>query len=331
MKGAGIVVLGALMGGALVGVPASNARAGEAGTAAVPEPPKSNAPIMIGGPFPVEVVHDLPYVDGPDADPNKQKLDLFLPKGQTNVPVLFFIHGGAWRTGDRKLYAPLGRTFARNGVATVVISYRLSPKVQHPGHIEDVARAFAWTMHNIAKYGGNPAEVFVTGQSAGGHLAALLATNEQYLAAEKLTARAIKGVIPISGIYVLREHPLLKGVLATGKEAVTSASPLQHVTGDEPPFLIIFADNDFTTCDTMSRSFADALRAKKVPARVVEIPNRNHLSIIIRMAASEADAVSQETLKFIAQHARLVLTPRRESAKNDGAANEAVHSSIKQD
>src|SRR5262245_63836394 len=117
--------------------------------------PKSDVARPAEKTFEVEVVADIDYYKGDDADKIKHKLDLYLPKGQKDFPVLFFVHGGAWKSGDRKLYGKLGETFAKNGVGTVIISYRLSPKVQHPAHIEDVAKAFAWTVKNIAKHGGN--------------------------------------------------------------------------------------------------------------------------------------------------------------------------------
>src|SRR5262249_162151 len=157
----------------------------------------------LGGSFEVTAVKDIAYFEGEGADPAKHKLDLYLPRGQKDFPVLFFIHGGTWSSGDRKLYAPLGETFAKNGVGVVIISYRLSPKVQHPAHIEDVAKAFAWTVNNIGKHGGNPEQIFVSGHSAGGHLSALLATDDTYLKAEKLTVGNIKGVLALSGVYTV--------------------------------------------------------------------------------------------------------------------------------
>ncbi|HKI31232.1 MAG TPA: alpha/beta hydrolase fold domain-containing protein, partial [Gemmataceae bacterium] len=164
---------------------------------------KGAAEVKVGGNFEVKEVKDIAYYEGDDADPKKHKLDLFLPKGQKDFPVLIFVHGGAWVFGDRKMYGSLGNTFAKNGIGTVVISYRLTPQVQHPGHIEDVARAFAWTHENIGKYGGKADQIFVSGQSAGGHLTALLATNETYLKAHKLSLKDIKGAIPISGVYTI--------------------------------------------------------------------------------------------------------------------------------
>src|SRR5262249_5248660 len=151
------------------------------------------------------------YYDGEDADKNKHKLDLYLPKGKKDFPIMFFVHGGAWVSGDRNyfgIYSSIGQAFARNGIGAVVISYRPSPKVQHPEHIKDVARAFAWTHKNIGKHGGNPDAILLCGHSAGGHLVALLATDEGYLRSEGLTLKAIKGAIPMSGVYLITDNML---------------------------------------------------------------------------------------------------------------------------
>src|SRR5262249_60177131 len=114
--------------------------------------------------------------------------------------VIFSGQGGAWPAGAAKRYPPVGRLLAKNGIGAVIISYRLTPQVKHPGHIEDVARAFAWTHANIGKHGGRADQIFVAGHSAGGHLAALLATNERYLKPHDLTPKAIKGPIPMSRV-----------------------------------------------------------------------------------------------------------------------------------
>jgi acetyl esterase/lipase len=249
----------------------------------------------------VKVVPDIVYYEGKDADPKKHKLDLYLPEGKKDFPVVFFVHGGGWTIGDRKQYIGLGRVLARQGVGVVIPSYRLTPAVQHPGHIEDVARAFAWTHKNIANHGGRPDRMFVTGQSAGGHLAALLATNESFLKEQGLTVGAIRGAMPISGIYMFGPR-MLKRVIGDAPGAAESASPVKHVTGKEPPFLIFYADQDFKGCDVMSRAFHEALKAKSVEAELVEVKDRNHISIIVRPMFNEADPVVQALLGFVAKH-----------------------------
>src|SRR5690554_784518 len=90
-----------------------------------------------GAVFEVERIRDIPYRNGDGADPVKHKLDLYLPRGVKGFPVLFFVHGGAWRSGDKRLYGMLGETFAGMGVGSVIINYRLSPKVRHPEHVKD--------------------------------------------------------------------------------------------------------------------------------------------------------------------------------------------------
>src|SRR3954447_18302528 len=94
--------------------------------------PKPAGPLPAAKPFEVEVLTDLDYYKGPEADKIKHKLDLFLPKGHKDFPILFFVHGGAWRQGDKSFlgfYTSLGNFYARHGIGTVVINYRLSPKV----------------------------------------------------------------------------------------------------------------------------------------------------------------------------------------------------------
>jgi len=173
----------------------------------------------------VVVVGNLLYYDGPGFNPRKHLLDIYKPQDLVNAPVLLFIHGGAWQRGDKLLYAYLGRAFASRGFTTVIINYRLTPEVRHPGHVQDVARAFAWTYRNITAHGGNPAGIFVMGHSAGGHLAALLALDEQYLEAEGLTTSLIRGAMPISGVYNLNAIPGFDSIFTSDPEVRRNASP----------------------------------------------------------------------------------------------------------
>lgn len=264
---------------------------------------------LFGGDYPVQRFLNIPYFEDPGADSRKHKLDLFTPRGVTDFPVLFFVHGGAWTSGDRKLYGLLGRVFARNGIGTVITSYRLSPGVKHPGHIEDVARAFAWTHKHIAEYGGRPDQIFVSGQSAGGHLAALLCTDEKYLKAHGLSLKNIRGAIPISGIYTFRPGEL-PFIIGRDQEAADSASPTNHVSGDEPPFLILYAASDLPRCDAMSNELRDELKKNGVDADCLEIPHRNHLTIIFQPMLGDRDTTVQTMLRFIARHSDLKLKPR---------------------
>jgi acetyl esterase/lipase len=99
----------------------------------------------------------------------------------------------------------VGEFLASQGVGVALPNYRLSPGVKHPEHVKDVARAFVWLRNHISDYGGDPEQIFVAGHSAGGHLVALLATDETYLRGEGLQTTDIRGVIAVSGVYHIPE------------------------------------------------------------------------------------------------------------------------------
>ena len=136
----------------------------------------------------------------------------------------------------------------------VIISYRLSPKVQHPAHIQDVAKAFAWTCRTSSKHGGNGGQIVCCGHSAGGHLVSLLATDESYLKAEKRSFADIKGVVSMSGVYTILPAGLLATAFGKDAEVCKKASPIFNV-GDKkhPPFLIVYADGDFLPLGPMAQ------------------------------------------------------------------------------
>jgi arylformamidase len=270
-------------------------------------------PPRVGGPFEVESARDIAYYEGKDADAERHKLDVYRPSGQKDAPVLFYIHGGGWRAGSKKGTQRLGEMFARNGVVFVTTNYRLSPGVKHPVHVQDVARAFAWTQKNIAKYGGRPGAIFVSGHSAGGHLAALLATDETYAKAEGLSLRNIRGAIPISGVYRIpagKSGGPLSQAFGDDDEARKQASPLEHIDGSKPPFLILYASKDIANCAKQSAELAEALKKNKVEASSLEIKDRDHGSLVGKMA-NEEDPAAQAILAFLARHGELQLHPKK--------------------
>jgi len=253
----------------------------------------SNAHVAVDKRFEVIEVKDQPYYTGKDADPNKNKLDLYLPKGKKDFPILMFVHGGGYQKGDRKEGEQAGKAFAARGVGVAMISYRLYPQVKHPGHIQDVARAFAWVKANGGKHGGN-GEVFVGGHSAGAHLASLLATNPSYLQAENLTLQDIRGVVSISGGY--RILPIRKDVFGDD-EAMKQASPFTHIKGGHPPFLIIYGDGDTPERHAISKEFRDELKKAGGSAELLEVKGRNHQELFSKIG--EDDPTTEAAVKFV--------------------------------
>jgi acetyl esterase/lipase len=254
--------------------------------------------------FAVRTVKDVAYHVGPDQHKIKHKLDLYLPKDHKEFPVLFFVHGGAWVHGDKDmfgLYGMFARNYARLGIGVAVTNYRLSPAVQHPEHIKDVARAFSWCHNNIARYGGKGDRLFACGHSAGAHLVSLLATDESYLKEHKLSSKAICGVVPISGPFIIPPGSMPR-VFGTDKELTRKASPISHARKGLPPFLILYADKDLPGCDRKpAEAFSRALKLHKNKVDLVEINNSDHLRIMAG-AGTQKDKVFETIVEFIRTH-----------------------------
>jgi acetyl esterase/lipase len=263
--------------------------------------------------FETKVVENVAYYEGPDADRVRHRLDIYLPKGQSDFPVLFFVHGGGWIEGSKNqfgAYAVLGRTFARHGIALVCPNYRLSPAVQHPEHVRDVARAFAWTRRNIGKYGGRPDEIFVGGHSAGGHLSALLATDDTYLKEQGLSLNAIRGALPVSGLFTIPGDRVFWVPFGKDEEVRKQASPIEHARSGLPPFLILLGENDLPCCDLpQADAFCRALKKQGVPAQLLNVKHRNHLSILLK-AFDDTDPVTRAILTFISTQVALARLER---------------------
>lgn len=253
-----------------------------------------------GARFEVEKVKNLSYNPAKTADPVRHKLDLYVPKGAKDFPVMMFVHGGAWKSGNKDLYGALGENFAKQGIGTAVINYRLTDSkgtVKHPDHIQDVAMAFAWVKANCGRYGGSKDKLFVSGHSAGGHLVALLATDESYLKAEGCTCRDICGVMAVSGVYTIT--PLVLGdIFSKDEAACQAASPMTHCKGHHPPFLIAYGNHDFPFLDVMAEEFGKKLKAEKNEARVMKL-DRNHFSIIIEMGTKADDPLTKAMVEFM--------------------------------
>jgi len=246
----------------------------------------------------VEAHKDISYEEGPEQEASKHKLDVYVPKGKTSVPILFFIHGGAWKTGDRSYYPPLGNRYARAGILTVIPSYRLAPNYPHPAQIEDVSAAFAWTVQHAGEFGGNTNRIYVAGHSAGGHLAALLALDPSRLERYKLTPQNIRGVMAWSGVYNLSITEGLESVFGSDSEVRREASPLHHVKAGAPRFLVSYCQYDYFSLPAQARQLDRALKRAGVDSELLYVANENHLSEMIHVTSPD-DPLVTAALRFI--------------------------------
>lgn len=262
----------------------------------------------------MKVTKDLQYDQSAGSDPKLNALDLYLPAGKQNVPLVFYVHGGGWRAGDKANPTTLVNMFGRMGVGLASINYRLAPAVKHPGQIEDVAKAFAWVYKNASQYGIDRNRIVITGASAGGQLVSLLALNPEYLSKEGVPSDAIKGVASVSGIYDLAAWPE-PVMMPTRKEqafgldpaVLRDASPSTYVTAKAPPFLITFTDWDLFMIRENTLEMYNLMLNKGANVQLVMVPGRNHMGIAeIGTNANQIDDVLGPALaRFVAEQLHL--------------------------
>ncbi len=172
-------------------------------------------------------VLDVPYGEGPN-----ETLDVF-PAAQGGSPVFVFIHGGWWRSSDKRDVSFLAASLVVAGAMVVMPNYALCPGTgAQPVSIETItlqlARALAWTYRNAARYGGRPGRIVVAGHSAGGHLAAMMLCCDWQDVASDLPARVVHSALAISGVFDLEpilHTPFLQRDLRLTPEAVDKLSP----------------------------------------------------------------------------------------------------------
>ncbi|MEM9281265.1 MAG: alpha/beta hydrolase [Verrucomicrobiota bacterium] len=213
--------------------------------------------------FEVERRNDIVFAspDGVDL-----LLDLYLPVGVENSPLVVHIHGGGWKNGDRSRCRL--SWLPKHGFALASIEYRLSQEALFPAQIEDCKGALRWLRANSEKYGYDASKVVVSGTSAGGHLAGLMGTSGDVDDLEGTTggnldqSSQVQGAIPYYGAhdFVSRSqnqpsktdepnggvYQLLGGPVQENLEAARLASPVTYITENDPPFLILHGENDPT-------------------------------------------------------------------------------------
>jgi arylformamidase len=261
------------------------------------------------------VTSNIPYGTASE----RQVLDVHAPAGAKNLPVVFWIHGGGWQTGDKTMVALKPRAFTEAGFVFVTISHRLLPTVEMGALTRDVASALGWVHKNIAAHGGDPNRLLVMGHSSGGQLAALMCTDDRYAKAEGYSLTMIKGCVPVDADTF--DIPAIIEVAETRARAHQlplptyghrqkfgndpakhrDFSPVTHVARDKgiPPFLILhIAGHPDTTAQ--ARRMANVLEAAGIPVKVVAGRETTHASINDNIGVA-GDPVTKELFAFVAE------------------------------
>jgi acetyl esterase/lipase len=236
---------------------------------------------------------------------NGLSLDVYRPDAATTpaAPVVVFFYGGSWRSGERAWYRFVGRALAREGLVVVIPDYRKAPAHAFPDFMHDAARATAWARTHAADFGGDPRRLFLMGHSAGGQIAALLATDARYLAAEGLRPRQLAGVVGLAGPYDFLPLTSAGVKQALGPPAGWPATqPVNFVDGDEPPFLLLHGDADRTVDPANAPRLAATLRARGVPVQVVRVPDVGHVGLVNGFRAKRFSPVLADSVAWIRAH-----------------------------
>ncbi len=220
----------------------------------------------------------------------EQKLDVYAPRKATSArPVLVFIHGGNWNSGQKSTYRLLGRNFARKGIVTVVVDYPLSPAATYDEMAQASARAVQWTLKNIGTYGGDTSKLFVSGHSAGGHLAALIAVDDRYLGALSLNS-PLAGVILIDAAgldmysYLMEQKYSADNTYIktfTNKPATwKQASPRYYLDKALPPMLIYRGGETYPSIEKSTEAFMGDYRKHVTNPHYRILKGKKHIPMV---------------------------------------------------
>ncbi len=259
------------------------------------------------------VLRDQAYVtDGHE----RQKLDLYLPKADVKLPLIIWVHGGAWLSGSKDRVVPLG--YLAEGYAVASINYRLSQHAIFPAQIEDCKAAVRWLRAHAQEYNLEPDRFGVWGESAGGHLVSLLGTtgdvNEFDVGENLAFSSRVQAVVDCFGptdflqmdahrlangmVHDPADSPeseLVGGAIQENKDKVAWANPVTYVTAGDAPFLIIHGDVDPIVPHHQSELLEAVLKKASVPVSFYTVKGGGH-------GGFRDPRVSQLTREFLARH-----------------------------
>lgn len=232
---------------------------------------------------------NLIYLESSSELPEKQ-LNIFAPKKAEKAPVLIFIHGGSWNSGRKEIYDFMGSRLARRGVVTVIIDYPLAPAYQLPVMEKASATAIKWVKENIANYGGDPEQIYVSGHSAGGHLAALVAIKKEPWQ-ELGMSNPLKGAIlndpaGLDWYWFLTERKEKYNAednydaFTSNPETWKTYSPIYELDGTEIPLLILEGERTYPGIRLTIDRFRKEAEAKGTRLTYSFYPKTKHIPMI---------------------------------------------------
>jgi acetyl esterase/lipase len=213
------------------------------------------------------------------------------PKNAQLKDVLIFIHGGNWNSGNKSLYGFFGKRFAAKDIVTVIPDYPKSPGANADLMALDMAKSVKWVYENIASYGGNPDRIFISGHSAGGHLAALVGIQNNYFKRLGIL-NPIKGIILIDAAGLHMSDYLDKAHLRPGKSHIKTftndpafwkaVTPLYQLHDSMPPMLIYVGGNTFPFIKEGTAKFVTALKKYSPATGYYTVEGKSHFPMMFQ-------------------------------------------------
>jgi len=212
----------------------------------------------------------------------RQRLDVH-PCGAAGAPTLAFIHGGYWQTNDKEPMAFVGAGLLPAGFHFVNIEYTLAPVVRLDALVAEVRAAVAWTIEHAKDWGGDPARVFVAGNSAGGHLTAMAMSDAR-----------VAGGIAISGLFDLEPIRLsyLNEKLRLDEAEAERNSPIHHLPARSGPLVVTVGLDELPELIRQSQEFATAWTKRGLPGRYLPLEGHDHFSIVDELASPDGRLVA---------------------------------------
>jgi len=226
---------------------------------------------------------DLRYGPG-----DAETLDLFLPPGDAPAPLHVFIHGGYWQLLSKDESSFAATLMREKGSAYAAVNYTLAPQQSLSGIVEENRRAVAWLYRNAAGFGIDAQRIYVSGHSAGAHLAMMLLLTDW--PAFGLPADAIKGVCAVSGVFDLEPVALtyVNDVVGMDAEEARRNSPVLQEPRNPCPVIFAYGADDTAEFKRQTDEYHAAWRALGLPASLREVAGRNHFDVILDLADGDS-------------------------------------------